>query len=118
MGRIDVSICWNKLDQTISLTRPDPAKSIHVHRVAFIRTAPYESKPSKPSCSALLSVQEAASAATLAPAPPDLDRLMQAWSPEVQAQLQGSALPDPRQVSSTFMRSCLGLGQCHLSWAI
>ncbi|KAL4420487.1 hypothetical protein ABPG75_010143 [Micractinium tetrahymenae] len=55
--------------------------------------------------------QEAASAATLAPAPPDLERLMQAWSPEVQAQLQGSALPDPRQDVDvhTFARMVLAV---------
>ncbi|PRW21092.1 intraflagellar transport 46-like protein [Chlorella sorokiniana] len=52
--------------------------------------------------------QEDASAAALAPALPDLETLMQAWSPEMQAHIESSPLPDPRQDVDlpTFARMC------------
>lgn len=54
-----------------------------------------------PPCTAshpCLLLQAAASAAALAPAAPDLEALMQAWSPEIQAQIQSSQLPQPQEV--------------------
>ncbi|KAI3430791.1 hypothetical protein D9Q98_009203 [Chlorella vulgaris] len=48
------------------------------------------------------------SAAALAPEVPDLDALMQEWSPAMQAHIASSPLPDPRQDVdlATFARMC------------
>lgn len=56
--------------------------------------------------------QADASAAALAPAPPDLEALMQAWTPEMQAHIVASPLPDPGNAACdlpTFARMCCGV---------
>eukprot|EP00887_Chlorella_sp_A99_P004514 scaffold34.g4514.t1 len=43
---------------------------------------------------------------------PDLDSLMQAWTPEEEQQLKSSPLPDPNQASGHGARLRLGLRFC------
>jgi hypothetical protein len=47
-------------------------------------------------------MQADAAAAALAPDLPDLEALMQEWSPAMQAHIAASPLPDPRQVRGSI----------------